>query len=152
LVTTVATISTVLFITDISLDSMGKIYCVAGSSIITVLPTGQCTTIFSNDKGDIIQGISVDFTGIYFTTRSHLVRKIYFPVTWSTGNYFHYFLILFATHYRFPKQTKVEIRTVLMLALKNFNGSSKHPNSLFAQVPKDILLHIIQCMNTGVFL
>jgi 23S rRNA maturation-related 3'-5' exoribonuclease YhaM len=42
------------------------------------------------------------------------------------------------THHQFPKKTREEIATVMKLALKN---------TLFGQLPKDILLFI--CKNIG---
>jgi hypothetical protein len=96
--------------------------------------------------------LAIDITGIYFTEQqNHVVKKMYYPVTWSPGNRFH-LLTISELHFRFPTVTRESIRSIFLLCLKNNVGDPLYPKCLLVKLPKDILLLVVRMMNTDVFI
>jgi hypothetical protein len=97
--------------------------------------------------------MTLDTTGIFFTEpHEYIMNKVHFFVTWTQGTLFCLLLTILALHYRFPKSTRKSIRTILLMCLRNSNGDPLFSKCLLTQLPKDLVLFIIQLMNVNVFI
>jgi len=110
------------------MNENGNIFVICNEKIVELHSNGELVNLIEITNG---YGITIDFTGIYFTDR-HAIKKIDFIVYWKKD-----------IHFRFPLTIRSQIKTLFILIQRKSNFILFHPQCILGYLPKDIFIEII---------
>jgi len=117
---------------SLAMDEFGRIYVSWGGQVSRINSFGKLELL---GELEMVRGMAIDFTGVW-ATNMHCICKIHFPVSWRPD-----------IHFRFPKTSRDQIKTVMTLFIKNSYGIPIHPESKLGYLPKDMLFLILHYVN-----